>query len=128
MRQAYKDYIESNHATYELCYGKCDEATRVMQCQFPELKRVCGHVETMGWGRRAHWWLVAEDGEVVDPTVKQFPGVFRYEEFKPGTEVQVGRCMECGEEIWRAVDSLDEIKRESICSEQCADAFERSFR
>lgn len=85
-------------------YAKCAEATQAMAERFPELMRVPGHVET-SWGRRAHWWCKTPDGDIVDPTARQFPGgVFEYDEFKEGDPVRLGRCMNCGYEIWAPAD------------------------
>lgn len=88
-------------------FGRCKEATRAMSQEFPELTEVAGHIEDAVWGRRAHWWLVAPDKSVVDPTSDQFPALYAYEPFRPGGKVRVGKCMYCGEELWAAVDSLD---------------------
>lgn len=103
--------------------GRCKEAVEEMVLAFPELKKVPGHVYC-GWGRRGHWWCVTSDGKIVDPTVQQFDIVFEYEPWVPGTEVRVGKCMECGEEIWKAIQSLEEEPgRETFCSKDCEIAF-----
>lgn len=100
-------------------YGRCAEATKQMHETFPDLVRVRGHAET-DWGRRAHWWLVTADGEVVDPTATQFGFVLAYDPWKPGDKAQVGTCANCGDEIWRPLQTLDvKPKHECICSPQC---------
>ena len=99
--------------------------------QFPELTIVKGHVEDLQWGRRSHIWLKTAEGEIVDPTVAQFPSVMEYEEWEPGDEVRVGKCMECGEEIWRSVQTLDVedpgCRRPYFCSEECSVAMAKSM-
>lgn len=111
-------WLEENRA-----YGGCIEASILMAECFPELEVVKGHVYC-DWGKRGHWWLVTPDGEIVDPTVSQFGVVFEYEPWKPGDEVRVGKCMNCGDEIWEVVDRLEDIKEKCICSKQCHEAFQ----
>jgi hypothetical protein len=95
---------------------------------FPELTIVKGHVETLEWGRRGHMWLRMADGTIVDPTASQFPGILEYDEWKPGDEVRVGACMNCGEDIWRSVQTLDtEPYNPMVCSEECSVELEREF-
>lgn len=104
-------------------YGRCAKAVQEMHAAFPDLTIVKGHAET-DWGRRAHWWLATATGEVVDPTARQFGAVFGYDPWKPGDEAQVGTCMNCGDEIWKPIYTLDEEpKSECICSERCHTAF-----
>lgn len=117
---AYKTWIsrwlENNRAL-----GACQQAVTELVKNFPELTVVKGHVYCPApWGRRAHWWATAPDGSIVDPTASQFPGIFEYEPWVPGTEVRVGKCMNCGCEIWEAVESIDtEPPQKCICSPEC---------
>ena len=107
--------------------GRCMEATAKMREAFPELKEVRGHVYTT-WGKRSHVWLIDADGTIVDPTASQFRFIFQYEPWKPGDEVRVGKCMNCGSEIWRAVQSLTEdIITASSCSDECDDALTEAY-
>lgn len=53
-------------------YGMCAEHTLAMQQKFPELVRIRGHYDCPFHGKICHWWLVAPNGEIVDPTVSQF--------------------------------------------------------
>lgn len=105
--------------------GRCETASKEMQTAFPELRLVRGYVLVFGWGQRGHWWLEAPDGTVVDPTVGQFPEgrVLDYDEWLPGHPVCVGKCMECGEQIWREVDSLDDVRPQRFCDDICTRAF-----
>lgn len=123
----HQEWIDAYVARNKSVFGKCKEATEEMAAAFPELKRVPGHVEVMGWGRRAHWWLETADGEIVDPTVSQFPMVFEYEPFEPGSPVRVGRCMDCGDDIYDHPQSLtDAPKVRSFCNDQCAESMAKS--
>lgn len=78
--------------------GHCAEFVDLMAAVFPELRKTRGFYHCHKWGRRTHWWLVAPDGSVVDPTVLQFPsaGLGKYEELADA-DLPIGRCMECGE-------------------------------
>jgi hypothetical protein len=93
--------------------GLCALACANMRKEFPEL------VEVRGWANGCeHAWLTAPDGAVVDPTAAQFEGEpIVYVPFKPGDAVRVGRCHECGDGIYAAVDRLDDPKHaRSICN------------
>ena len=119
MRTAYAEWSteyltrfkESAH-----CLGLCKEAVNEMAAAFPELTRVPGHVYSV-WGKRAHWWLTAPDGTIVDPTRAQYPGPITYEPFKEGDEVRLGRCMECGAEIWGT--NPEAVYSTCLCNETC---------
>jgi hypothetical protein len=112
-------YVERHNGAV---LGLCRQAVVEMRETFPELTEVRGHVYC-AWGKRGHAWLVDPAGEIVDPTRAQFPGIIQYEPWKPGDEVRVGKCMECGDDIWRPIQSLDEDPgHASVCSKECEDA------
>lgn len=116
----YKEWIKTWLETHgDSGYGKCQQAVETMITAFPELRIARGHVNST-WGRRAHWWCVGPDSQVIDPTVSQFPGIWSYDEWKPGDEVRIGKCMNCGDEIWCPVHTLDTPPRQKcVCSEEC---------
>ena len=90
----YQDWIDQVPETY----GTCEEVTKEMQKEFPELRRVRGHYFCWTWGEREHWWLVDEINDcIIDPTKDQFPskGTGTYEEWN-GPE-PTGKCPNCGE-------------------------------
>lgn len=89
-----------------------------MLSEFPELILVAGHIYDARYGKQAHWWLKTVDGDIIDPTASQFPLISHYEEWKPGDEVRVGKCMNCGITIWRKVTSLNGPIY-SCCSDEC---------
>ena len=126
-RVAYAGWIERYELEHVGLLGRCREAVVEMRAAFPELTEVRGHV-FCAWGKRGHAWLADPAGNIVDPTAAQFPGVFEYEAWKPGDDVRVGKCMNCGEDIWRPVQTLDvEPKRESSCSSACEAELMREF-
>jgi hypothetical protein len=131
MKKEHSEWIAAYRSRFpeRNVYGKCKEAVQEMAKTFPELKKVRGHIFDMSWGQRSHWWLVddnATDNTIVDPTRSQFPAPMHYEEWQLGTEVLVGKCMECGIEIWDAVQTLDvEPVRKTFCSEGCEEEFTR---
>ena len=104
-------------------YGKCMEAAESMAEAFDDLEVVKGHVHC-DWGKRGHWWCADSDGNIFDPTMSQFGAVFEYEPWISGSEVRVGKCMNCGNEIWESVQELSEIVTKSICSDKCEVDFE----
>lgn len=95
--------------------GKCERAAKLMAQEFPELRVAKGHVLDACWGQRGHWWCIAPDGTVVDPTVGQFPNVLRYDEFKEGDNVRIGACANCGDDLWRPPGT----PHPTVCSEDC---------
>lgn len=116
----YADWIKSYVASVNgHTLGKCGAAVASMLLEFPELREACGFAHC-AWGPRQHWWCVAPDGTIVDPTVSQFPfsQVFEYEELdlkNPLNEARVptGPCYWCGNDCFPPW--------ESVCSQECND-------
>lgn len=113
------DYISRQRGNI---VGMCRIACEDMRNEFPELVLTAGFVVPGG----EHFWLTAPDGSVVDPTALQFTRIEEYRPFKPGDEVQVGRCMNCGWEIYRSVQTLDG-PRLSVCSDECNDELIKEY-
>jgi hypothetical protein len=109
MEQKYRDWIDKNVTE---AMGKCAEVTALMVSQFPELTRVRGHYYCVVWGEREHWWCVATDGSIVDPTASQFPSKGRghYEPWVEGTPEPTGVCPNCGELVYDG---------RTCCSDRC---------
>lgn len=124
---AYAEWIEAYVARRPSRFvrGLCGIATAEMVAAFPELRRACGFVQVLhGNGEREeqHWWCVAPDGTVVDPTREQFLAVFSYEEIdpaKPHRRIPTGRCMDCGG---------DTFDGDTFCSKECELATEEYYR
>lgn len=92
--------------------GQCATVTEAMAAAFPELRRVRGHYVCPLENRRIpHWWIVAPDGTVIDPTGDQFAscGMGEYEEYV-GPE-PTGHCLDCGAMLFG---------REMFCDAECA--------
>ncbi len=112
------DYMERNRSVF----GRCKEAVKEMVQQFPELTAVPGHVQVPGWGKRGHWWCTTKEGQIVDPTASQFPHIYSYEPWKPGDEVMVGKCFNCGDEIWVPLLDIDVApERKTFCDPMILD-------
>ena len=128
MKKEYVDWIKNHYPTSADAYGQCYDATYFMVKDFPELKRIHGYYHSPIWGTRQHWWLQTDDGEIIDPTQHQFPGVNlldvpNKEIYRDVTEdeMPIGKCMNCGELIFKGGYSSN------ICSELCADQFHYSL-
>ena len=119
MDAIYRKWIDANVS--DGGYGKCAEVTEAMAATFPELRRVRGHYYCVAWGERAHWWMVAPDDSIVDPTAAQFStkGNGVYVELDPDAKAPVGMCPNCGEQFY------DYEGGGTCCSIRCADAYAR---
>jgi hypothetical protein len=117
MKPEYRTWIDlwltTNHPL-----GRCSSACQDMQKTFPELRLVRGYVDHMH-GNDAHWWLQEVGGEVVDPTASQFKSPNNYTEYEEGMEVRIGRCMNCGWDIFD--NTMFSKKSTSICSDDCGE-------
>jgi hypothetical protein len=120
---AYEEWIADFRRHNVWVRGRCREATEALCEAFPELKPVAG------WANNAeHWWCVAPDGTIIDPTVSQFTSpILTYVAWKPGDLIRVGRCMNCGEDIMERVETL-RGDRKCICSDDCSAEFNESLR
>lgn len=102
----YEAWIQEYVERTPFLRGQCDIATREMVAKFPELKRVGGFVYPP-WGREQHWWCLAPDGTILDPTREQYPGWcdLGYEAIdlsnpEEAKRVPTGRCMDCGGDVY----------------------------
>lgn len=103
---------------YEKYRGKCKEYVDALIVERPELRAVRGHYHCPIWGKQAHWWAEDEHGNVIDPTVKQFPsgGMGEYVEFDGFIE-----CAECGKMVPEEQASID--GNYAFCSNTCYGRF-----
>ena len=123
----YEEWIAPYAANKERLMGACKWVCELMMKKFPELKIVPGHVQVPEpWGKRGHFWLVDPEGNIVDPTAAQFPGILSYEPWTDDEKIRVGKCMNCGDDIWRKVKTLEDdvTHGECICSPACGKEFE----
>lgn len=106
----YGDWMEAHAPAHPA--GQCRAASAAMAAAFPELRVARGHYRPWAGPRDyPHWWCVAPDGTVVDPTAAQFDGV------GPGDYVEhtgpepTGRCPHCGEYAYGG---------QTFCTSTCA--------
>lgn len=98
--RAYENWIELNVIDEEL-FMNCSLWVRVMRQAFPELTIVFGSVRHRYARSAYHEYLITEDGEIVDPTRKQFDSMFgdnwSYNrlELEPEKKEE-SECPECG--------------------------------
>jgi hypothetical protein len=96
-------WINKRIQSFDDALGTCQEVVAEMKAAFPELLIKKGVVYSKNnpdnYDKQTpkeypHWWLEAEKGEIVDPTVQQFTliGEVIYKEIKNPTF----RCKGCG--------------------------------
>ena len=119
----YNQWIQNFILKLGFVRGMCVHAANEMKQAFPELRIVKGFAvfnEAYESARAEHAWLITEDGTILDPTKGQFDLPFTYREWQPGDRVQVGRCMNCGDDIYDKPKSLDDDSlHRSVCSRNC---------
>lgn len=103
---------ESNYTKYR---GKCKEFCEKEIEKDPSLTLVRGYFECPFWGRQQHWWCIKPNGEIVDPTIKQFPhnGI-------GGTYVEFDgncTCEQCGKVMPEEATIF--VGRYPVCSNRC---------
>lgn len=101
MTSQYEDWISENYQTEESAFLKCADATTKMTQKFPELKRVRGHA-MVAFQLRPHWWCVTPEGDIVDPTAKQWGVLVAFYEPLISEEEPYGKCLNCGELLFRS--------------------------
>ena len=86
----------SDVSDYAKFRGKCKELAEDAIRNDPTLRLVRGHYYCPIWGKQAHWWAARPNGEIVDPTARQFPsgGIGEYVEWDNTYE-----CEQCGRAI-----------------------------
>lgn len=129
MESKYQEWIDGYIAEGFKVNGRCKEVTEEMKTAFPELERVRGHVHMPCIPERGHWWLVTNDGTIIDPTVSQFSDPnyiygggkkpIEYEPLPDDFEEPKGKCMECGDISYYTSHA---------CSRNCEIALECAFR
>ena len=122
MKAEYRAWIDGHVTTVQAARGQCRVVSQQMADVFPELRVVRGHYVDCLIGRRPHWWLVAKDGEIVDPTAIQFAPCGDYEEWDESRPEPTGKCHHCGEPVY---------DQSAFCSRKCrekADVFMRESR
>lgn len=111
-----EDNLQSDYLRYR---GKCRELAEQAVRENPSLTLVRGHYWCPIWNRTdMHWWTVAPDGTIHDPSRKQFPsrGMGTYLPF-----TGLIPCAECGTEIREEDADID--GRHAFCSLECHGRF-----
>lgn len=101
----------SDYITYR---GKCKEMSEALVKENPTLSLVRGYYICTIWGEQQHWWTKDKNGQINDPTAKQFPskGKGEYIEFSG-----IVTCVECGIEMEEETATFDSSY--GFCSTKC---------
>lgn len=116
----YTKWISEYLARTSFVRGTCKKATSEMVKEFPELRQAAGFVD-VHWGTEEHFWCVAPDGTIVDPTEAQYGpvGVIHYEELDLNNpedvkRIPTGKCPNCGE---------PSFEHRYFCSDECGTSY-----
>ena len=99
----YSMWIALHYPTGKEAYLQCDEATKKMVSDFPELKRVRGLASVeepydLPPTKTPHWWCITSLGEIIDPTSHQYPTrILKYSEADESKGPPTGKCPNCGD-------------------------------
>ena len=120
MDYRYENWITINYPTKCSAYLQCEQATKKMTIEFPELKRVRGLIsveELYGFPptKTPHWWCKTDSGNIVDPTSHQYPTrIIDYQEVNENEGSPTGKCLDCGDLCYRG---------KNFCCNGCERAF-----
>lgn len=125
MEEKYKNWIEKIKIKNKVLRGFCHSISQEMVAEFPELRLAKGYFEDDYGAKRSHWWCIAPDGTIVDPTIDQFESNFKitasryeeYDELKHGP-LPIGKCYNCGSYIY-ADEQDDNYSSISFCEQKC---------
>ena len=97
--------------------GRCYEMASELCAKFPELTLTRGHYLCTEWGSQEHWWVVAPNGEIIDPTAGQFPsqGHGTYVPWDESQPEPTGKCPVCGRYTYN---------RDYTCPDTCTQEYE----
>jgi hypothetical protein len=122
MKPEYRTWVRRNYPNPESAELQCVVAARRMVAAFPELREVRGFVKVnepydCPPTSTTHVWCVSPDGEIVDPTVHQYPfGVCDYLPFDPNRVPTCRPCPNCSEPAYQDTAPL--------CSPKCRAEYE----
>lgn len=100
--------------------GRCRNEALKLASEDRSLTIVRGWAHPVGHAMTEHWWLIDRGGNIVDPTVDQFPSKPVYIPECAGVPVERPRpvylCPQCGDTHYGEYDH-------TVCSERCARAY-----
>jgi len=117
MTDKYNQWIYKHYPTSVSAYRACEEATKLMAQQFPELKRIRGMIDVeepydLPPTRVPHWWLETEHSDIVDPTAHQYPTkILKYIPWDESKGEPTGKCPNCGDFCFN---------NKTCCSDKCS--------
>lgn len=94
--------------------GKCKEMSEALIEADPTLTMVRGWYHCYIWGPQQHWWVKDINGNIIDPSARQFPskGNGEYEEYDGYID-----CEQCGKRVHEDDAYFD--GNHAFCSSSC---------
>ena len=113
-------FEEQPEDDYQKYRGKCREMSQALCDTDPDLELVRGHFLCSSWGEQPHWWCVRKStGEIVDPSVRQFPsgriGIVSKDRYVPYNGFIT--CEQCGIEVAEAEAYI--YGNHTYCTSRC---------
>lgn len=101
--------------------GKCKEYAQELAATDPSLEIVRGYFHEPFWAeKQPHWWCKDSDGNIIDPSVKQFPS-WKLAEIDPSLFYEefdgIIQCAECGTSVKEENARFD--SNYAFCSTKC---------
>jgi hypothetical protein len=101
---------QSDYSKYR---GKCKQFCEELLAKNPKLTLIRGYYHCAYWGKQPHWWCEDQDGNIIDPTIKQFPDKNgEYEKFSG-----IFNCSNCGVETEESKSTI--YGNYIFCSGEC---------
>lgn len=114
VKTVYSEWIKMLEQSGTDLKNKCTKYSKEMAEIFPELRATSGWIVSKAGGKTEHWWTVDKDGNIYDPTVKQFSfEVSHYEEYLGPHPI--GKCANCGDWVFET----NSFCGGGACSEDC---------
>lgn len=114
IREKYQSEAKTDYEKYR---GKCKEYVDALVANDSTLRAVRGWYECPMWGSQQHWWCEDVNGNIIDPTVKQFPTAGVCAEYREYDGIMT--CEQCGDDFHEDKPGRLIDGHHTFCSYEC---------